>query len=288
MMKSNKWFGAVSAVVLTAVFSLAVSATPAAVRAAANMTPDYEVKLLLDPAVVLNSDYKLKSSVRSAFGMPDTVTKMNVQFMDTNAQDIYDNGWIARIRKTEGEDDFELTYKKRYPIVNNDIDAALTLANTEGFDATDTNYEAQVEWGYQNKTLSISNNKTGKKSGYSGMDLPSTSDSRKLLKDNIPGKMNNWLYSDWGKDMLDNSRKYGPVLAKRSVGTWSGQQLYIEVWPITNAAGTGTEYIVEASFKTTSRTTAATKHDELIAYLQNQSWFLAQDSLKTQLIMDRY
>jgi hypothetical protein len=67
-----------------------------------------------------------------------------------------------------------------------------------------------------------------------------------------------------------------------------GLQLYIEVWPIRNAAGTGTEYVVEASFKTTSQTTASTKHDELITYLQGKGWFLAQDSLKTQLIMDRY
>jgi hypothetical protein len=67
-----------------------------------------------------------------------------------------------------------------------------------------------------------------------------------------------------------------------------GLQLYIEVWPIRNAAGTGTEYVVEASFKTTNQTTASTKHDELITYLQGKGWFLAQDSLKTQLIMDRY
>ncbi|MCD1261314.1 hypothetical protein B5M42_021165 [Paenibacillus athensensis] len=258
------------------------------VKAAANMTADYEVKLLMDPAVVLGSDHKLKSGVRSVFGMPDKVTKMNVQFMDTDDQDIYDAGWIARIRKMEGESDFELTYKKRYPITGGNIDAALTLANTEGFDATDTNYDAQVEWGYLNQTLSISNDKTGSKSGYSGMDLPSTSDSRDLLIDDLPGKMDDWLYNGWGEDMLDDSRKYGPVLAKRYTGTWSGMKTYIEIWPIVNAAGTGTDYVVEISFKTTSRTTASQKHDDLIAYLQTQGWFLAQDSLKTQLIMDRY
>jgi hypothetical protein len=258
------------------------------VKAASNMVPDYEVKLLMNPAVVLGTDYKLKSNVLAAFSMPTTVTKMNVLFMDTDAEDIYSNGWIPRVRKMEGGSNFELTYKKRYSITSGNITAALNLANTEGFDSTDTNYDAQVEWGYMNKTLSISNDKTGSKSGYSGMDLPSASDSRSLLKSNIPGKMDDWLYNGWGSDMLDGSRVYGPILAKRSIGTWSGLQLYIEVWPILNAAGTGTEYIVEASFKTTSETTASTKHDALITYLQTQGWFLAQDSLKTQLIMDRY
>ncbi|MWC29694.1 hypothetical protein [Paenibacillus sp. MMS18-CY102] len=261
---------------------------PATAHAASNMVPDYEVKLLMNPSAVLGSDFKLTSTVLTTFSMPTTVTKMNVAFLDTNAKNIYSNGWSTRIRKMEGESDFELSYKKRYAIANGDITAALTQANNEGFDSGDTNYEAQVEWGYQNKTLSITRTKSGSKSGYSGMDLPSLSDARSLMVNNAPDKFNNWLYSGWGTSMLQTSRYYGPVLAKRSIGTWSGLQLYIEVWPILNAAGTGTEYVVEASFKTASATTASSKHDELIAYLQNKGWFLAQDSLKTQLIMDRY
>jgi hypothetical protein len=285
--RKSKWLGGFATAISAIVLAVSISA-PAPVQAASNMVPDYEVKLLMQPSAVLGSDGKLTSTVRTAFGMPSTVTKMNIQFLDTNAKDIYTNTWIPRIRKTEGESDFELTYKKRYPITNDNIAAALTLANQEGFDSTDTNYDAQVEWGYLNKTLSISNKKTGKKSGYSGMDLPSKSDSIKLLNDNVPGKMDDWLYNGWGSDMLSNSRLYGPILAKRSIGTWSGLETYIEVWPILNAAGTGTENVVEISFKTTSSTTASTKHDQLITYLQGQGWFLAQDSLKTQLIMDRY
>lgn len=256
--------------------------------AASNMVPDYEVKLMMNPNVVLDADHKLKSTVLSTFNMPSSVTKMNVLFMDTNAKDIYNNTWIARIRKTEGENDFELTYKKRYAIDNGNITEALDRANADSFDSSEKNYAAQVEWGYQKKTLSISNSKTDSKSGYSGMDLPSSSDARSLLKKNIPGKMNNWLYSGWGTSMLDASRKYGPILAKRSVGTWSGMTLYIEVWPILNQAGTGTDYVVEASFKTRSEATASARHDELQAYLISRGWFVAEDSLKTQLILDRY
>ncbi|WP_244280106.1 hypothetical protein [Paenibacillus alginolyticus] len=177
------------------------------------MVPNYEVNLLLNPSAVLGSDFKLTSSVKSAFGMPDSVTKMNVQFMDTNAKDIYNNGWSPRIRKTEGENDFELTYKKRYAVIGNDINGALTLANQQGFDSGDTGYEAQVEWGYQKKTLSITRPKTGTKSGYSGMVLPNLADSRSLLINNAPDKFNNWLYSGWGTSKLASSRVYGPVLA---------------------------------------------------------------------------
>jgi hypothetical protein len=258
------------------------------VQGASNMVPDYEVKLLLDPTAVLGTDFKLTPTVLSTFSMPTTVTKMNVQFLDKNDKIIYNEGWSPRIRKTENENNFELTYKKRYAITGGNIDAALTTANTEGFDSSESNYEAQVEWGYQKQTLSISRKKSYSDSGYSGMDLPGTSNSQAMLINEAPGKFEDWKSNNWGTDALAVSRIYGPVLAKRSIGTWSSMELYIEVWPIKDAAGTGTEYIVEASFKTTSRTTASTKQASLVTFLQGKGWFLAQDSLKTQLIMDRY
>ena len=264
----------------------AVAAT--AVQAASNMVPDYEVKLLLIPTAVLGTDNKLKPTVLSTFSMPTSVTKMNVQFLDKNDKEIYNNGWSPRIRKTEGEADFELTYKKRYAVTGDDIDGALTTANTQGFDSTTTTYDAQIEWGYQKKTLSISRKKTASDSGYSGMDLPGQTKSREFLIDEAPDKFDDWLYNNWGTTALASARIFGPVLAKRSIGTWNSTQLYIEVWPIKDAAGTGIEYIVEASFKTTSRTTASQKQAALILFLQGNGWFLAQDSLKTQLIMDRY
>lgn len=122
--------------------------TDSSAQAAPNMTLEYEFKLLLNPTAVLGPNKKLTSTVLSTFDMPTSVTKLNVQFLDTSCKDIYTAGWSARIRKTEKEDDLELTYKKRYAIIGGDIDVALTTANNDGFDAGDANYEAQVEWGY--------------------------------------------------------------------------------------------------------------------------------------------
>ncbi|RKK65610.1 hypothetical protein BFJ69_g16135 [Fusarium oxysporum] len=114
-------------------------------QAVPNMTPEYEVKLLLKPTAVLGPDKELKSTVLSTFDMPPSVTKQNIQFLDTDSKDIYAAGWSARIRKSENDDSLELTYKKRYAIVGGDIDAALTTANNDGFEAGDVKYEAQVE-----------------------------------------------------------------------------------------------------------------------------------------------
>jgi hypothetical protein len=212
------------------VAAAAVSLTAASlVSAAGNMVPNYEVKVLMNPAVVLGSDFKLTPTVLSTFAMPTTVTKMNVQFLDDSSKTLYNAGWSPRIRKMEGEDDFDLTYKKRYPITGGDIDGAFTQANTEGFDANTSKYEAQVDWGYQKQTLSFSNDKTASDSGYSGMDVPNLNDSQDMLVDNAPDKFIDWTSSNWGTNELKASRIFGPVLAKRYTGTWSGVKLYVEV-----------------------------------------------------------
>lgn len=259
-------------------------------QAVPNMTPDYEVRLLLKPTKVLSSEHELTKTVLSTFNMdPPTITKINVQFLDTCSKDIYTARWSPRIRKTENEDEFELTYKKRYDITGGDIDAALTTANTDGFDDDGhTKYKAQIEWGYHKQTLSISRKKTIVDSEKSGMDLPGTSKSRKMLIDEAPDKFDNWYHKKWGTSALKISRIFGPVLVKRSVGKWNGMPLYIEVWPILKSEGTGIEYIIEASFKTENRTTASVELRNLVAKLKSEDWFLPEDSLKTQLIMERY
>ncbi|GAB1210283.1 hypothetical protein APSETT445_009074 [Aspergillus pseudonomiae] len=253
-----------------------------------NMEPEYEVRLRLDPAEVLGLDHRLAENVLLAFDVLSTDTKLNVQFLDMNCKEIYTAGWSPRIRKTENEDDFELTYKKRYAITGRAIDAALTAANEDGFNAGDAEYEAQVEWGYRNQTLSISRKKTVSNSGNDGMGLPGTSKSRRMLIGEAPDKFDNWKHEEWGTSALLVSRVFGPVLARRFTGKWKDMKLYLEVWALLNDGGTGIEYIVEASFKTKSRETASLELDNLAAFLQNRGWFLPEDVLKTQLIMERY
>ena len=41
---------------------------------------------------------------------------------------------------------------------------------------------------------------------------------KNMLIEKLPGKMNKWLYTNWGEEMLKNSRIYGPVLMKRYTG----------------------------------------------------------------------
>ncbi|KAJ4229746.1 hypothetical protein NW757_014049 [Fusarium falciforme] len=61
-------------------------------QAAPNMTPEHEVKLLLKPTAVLGPDNELTSAILSTFDTLPTVTKLNVQFLDTSCKEIYTAG----------------------------------------------------------------------------------------------------------------------------------------------------------------------------------------------------
>jgi hypothetical protein len=149
-------------------------------------------------------------------------------------------------------------------------------------------YEAQVEWGYKKHTLSISRKKSVPDTEDNGMELPGKHDSRKMLVKEAPDKFDNWKHGNWGTKALRDSRIFGPVLARRSIGTWSGMKLFLEVWPLLNPERTGIEHVVEASFKTKSRKTALDEQRDLAKLLQGKDWLLPEDALKTHIIMERY
>ena len=83
------------------------------------------------------------------------------------------------------------------------------MANTQGFDSTETNYDAQIEWGYQKKTLSLSRKKSVP--GSSGMDLPGEKKSREVLIEKAPGKFVDWNGKNWGTNArMSPQRLFAP------------------------------------------------------------------------------
>ncbi|MFI2301182.1 hypothetical protein ACH5AL_20380 [Actinacidiphila glaucinigra] len=270
---------------LTASFAVLAPATPA--FAAGNAVPTYEVKVNLTSAA-LDASHNPTSAVKAAFGITGSAKARSYEYFDTDAQDLDAEGWDVRLRHKSGSS-FEETYKMRFPVAGGDIDAALDEANAEGFDSSDTNYDAEVDWGYAKQTLSFSNEKSHSASGYSGTAMPSASTGRNWLVNDIPGKLDDWRYDNWGSDTLKASRVHGPVTSQVWSGAWeASDDAGIEVLPVRNAAGTGTEYIVELSFKTDDYADAARLHSDAIAVAEAHGWLYHGDILKTQLILDRY
>jgi hypothetical protein len=160
------------------------------------------------------------------------------------------------------------------------------VANSEGFDASDTKYEAQVERGYRKMTLSVSRDK---KVEDGEVGLPDAEKARKILVKEAPGQFKDAGVEDWGVQALSEARVYGPILADRYVGIWEGgMKVSIEVWPIMIRVEGRLEYVTEVSFRAKKRSEGAPVRDGLIAVLEGKGWFCPADSLKTQLIMENY
>lgn len=271
---------------LTAV--LAVTALPLTALAAENMVPTYEIKFLLDSAQVLNKDHLLKKEYRDYFETGSDYLTMGILYLDTETQDFNSQGWINRIRVKEGKSDFELTYKKRYPIQDNNMEEALTLANQEGFDATDTNYSAEIDWGYSKMTLSLSCKKEKSNKGYDDLELPKKNAAIDMIKDKMPGKEEDWLYENWGKDTIEDAKKAGPVYCYRYEGEHEGTDIDIEIMPIENQASGEITYVTEVSFKEDDYTDASEIREGLMNDLDELGILEHEDSLKTQMILDTY
>ncbi len=267
---------------------LAVNRGPYTVHAAKNMTPTYEVKFLLDSNQVLNSDHLLKKEYRNYFETGSDYLTMGILYLDTEMQDFNNQGWINRIRVKEGKSDFELTYKKRYSIQNGNIEEALTLANQEGFDATDTNYSAEIDWGYSKMTLSLSCKKEKSNTDYDDLELPKKNAAIDMMKDKMPGKEEDWLYENWGKDTIENAKKAGPVYCYRYEGDYDGTDIDIEIMPIENQASGEITYVTEASFKSDDYREASEIRENMMNDLDELGILKHEDSLKTQMILDAY
>lgn len=273
---------------IAGIAALVMSILPLTVQAKDNMVPNYEVKLLLDSEKVLNSDKLLTEDFRNKLNISNKYSTVGVLYVDTPDLKLDQEGWQSRIRIKEKSSDFELTYKKRYKIQNNDVKGMLDLANSQGFDISDTNYEAQVDWGYGNMTLSISNDKKVSNSGYGDMELPRQAEGIDILMNKIPGKLENWNEQNWGKDTLRDGKKYGDVYYKKAKGTFEGCSIDAEIWPIRMKEDQTVQYVTELSFKADDMEYAGEVREDLIEYLDSLGVLLHEDSLKTQLILNNY
>ncbi|QEI12124.1 hypothetical protein [Cellvibrio japonicus] len=246
----------------------------------------YEVKAFLNPTVVLNGSQKLISNVRNEFDTGSSVRKFMVHFLDTDNLDLFDTGWSIRTRKREDQSTYRLQYKKRYSVGAGTLSSTLQTAYNQGIDACHGN-EVEVDWGYNNRTLSFQRNNDLTLS-FSGLNLPNLADTQTIATNNAIPLLVNWSAPNWGLDQIDDARLYGNVYFERYTGDFDGLELNIEIWHILNTAGTGYEYLVEASFKTANALTAAKKRADLFALLDNKGWLLTDSALKTETIMERY
>ena len=95
-----------------------------------NANPSYEVKFLLKDGKVLNSDHKLKDKYKTLFNINEELD-MAMLYLDTkNTKLLNAQGWNVRVRKKETSSKTEFTFKKRYAVENNNLEAVLTAGSS--------------------------------------------------------------------------------------------------------------------------------------------------------------
>ena len=236
----------------------------------------YEVKFLLDPAKTVNADMSLAADVSSLFKVSKT-QKRSVVYVETPDRAFLNTGWINRIREKDGKKNLELTYKMRYSIQNNDIDGTVSRALRDFSAFSDSRkYEAQIDWGYNQMTLSFSAEKkySKPKGGLKGMSTAAMVD---VIKSNMTDE------EKTGSGSFLNSPSVTATSCVDYVqysGKFNKTEVDIEVWNI------GGKPVAELSFKANSFDSASSMRSELIQLLDSKGLLLHQDSLKTTLILD--
>ncbi|MDA2299537.1 hypothetical protein PDN43_09750 [Bacillus cereus] len=237
----------------------------------------YEIKFFLDITKVLNEKHELKENIIDAFPISN-LRRKDIQFIDTIKNDMYNDGWILRNRKKEGDNKYELTYKKRYEIINNNTDYVLEQARKEGVIQNNEEYELEWEWGYTKKKLSVSFEEEPE-ANASATGMPSIDELKQLFLDKSPKTFINWKNKDYGIEQINKSRSCGPIHAKVYDGKWD-EPITIEIW--SKIINNKTESIIEVSMKVKDESTATLYHTKLKDYLQEKDWLLMQDFSKTE------
>lgn len=312
----------------------------------------YEVKLFMNPGRILDSNGIIKNNVMTnlgfTFGAKKPLTIMNMTFMDDTLKTLDKLGWNLRIRQKNNSSKLEVTYKKRWAVKGRQPDF-LQLAADQGFcygneDSKGIAFEAEIDWGYGKKTLSLGYKAEPKFSSdemktaftNAGADITPFEDEtyyeippikvcKELFINNAPDLFvddliyNGIIENKEGLADYINSDAlgfYGPTGIVRYQGTIPGTraddldemvEFRMEVCYMKDEAGTGYEYIVEASQgvdplgEGTEEQDKITDHGGQTVYqhaniirnrmedlLEQAGCMMYIDQLKTQILLNRY
>ncbi|NKW96567.1 hypothetical protein [Bacillus toyonensis] len=240
----------------------------------------YEIKFFLDIHRVLNEKYSLSQELIDEFDINiKDIDEKDIQFIDTNKREMYQNGWILRNRIKREGNTYELTYKKRYKILNDDIESQVEKAKKDGFDTAEQEFSVEIDWGYTEKILNIV---------YKPDDfqLPTPKSSsienlQELFLNNGPE-----IFLKWGKELIDQTIIYGPAYSQKYTGNFKEREIFIEIWSMPEC----NEPILEISlekFKDEEKEKADQYHDELKQVLSNKEWIVTKDFSKTDWVMNK-
>ena len=253
------------------------------------MPDSYEMHFLLDSDLALDENHELKPELCREYEISNKVKTYSLAYFETPDRSFINEGWVNRLRRKEGgKNSFELTYKKRYPVSDEDISAAMQLAEADGFALSDEMWETEIEWGYSGMTLSVSTESNFTHSGHMSLEDLNRADAAAIAVRHMPSEELNWKEESWGSAKMAEARMAGPIIFNRYKGTAFGREVRIEVWILPGHETEANRYITELSFKTGNYEDAAAGREELTASLTKAGLLIQNDSMKTQEILNMY
>lgn len=234
-----------------------------------DMIPDTEVKLVLRSKRAMPGK-ALSKQVRSLLGIEGDAVPMSVWYLDTPAQKLRREGWSLRYRQRP-ESGLELTYKKRYS--EPDYRAMLLTPAAQRFAA---DFTPEIDLGYAKTTCSLSNERVFEPEGGKLTALK----ARRLAIVNCPRVLNDWNGENKGFARLCTATLFGPVAADTYTGSFEGQKLKFEIWPLDG-------YFCELSFDIPSDKSAEMRA-RVTGVLEAHGLLKKPDTLKTDAMLDFY
>lgn len=254
--------------------------------------PDsYEIHLMLDSDHVLDENHLLKQEFLDLFEVDDNYKTFSLAYYETQERAFFEDGWINRLRlkyEEDDENDFKLTYKKRYVVPESDLTAAVRLAETDGFDLTGGIWEPQIDWGYTGMTLSLSAEAAVPADTAETIADLTPEEGFAMMLDNMPEQEQNWKGEHRGSDLFESAVMVGPIFFNRYKGEYLNRKVTIEIWEIHDERDGTVHYLSELSFKEKSYPDASGNRQMVMDALLEEGILLKVDSLKTQQMMDAY
>ena len=251
----------------------------------------YEIHLLLNSDLVLDEDYLLKPKYLKEFDANDNYKTFSLAYYETLERDFFEEGWINRIRlkyEEDDENDFKLTYKKRYSVPDGDLLSAIRLAETEGFDLSKGPWEPEIDWGYTGMTLSLSAETAIPADTEETISDLHPAEGFSMMIENMPYEEQNWKSEGWGIKTFESAELAGPIFFNRYKGDYLGLKVTIEIWEIHDERDDAVYHLSELSFKADDYQEASTNRKMVMDTLLDLGILLKVDSLKTQQMLDAY
>lgn len=263
--------------------------------------PEYEVKYLVNPDLVLNDDGTYKEEFQNLFTDFALKGTTRMSYYDTEDLALNQAGWTIRIRKKSNKKAQQCTFKRRYSKINKknaltqkDVDKAVEKAYKDGFHNMNEQFKdgCEIDYGYSKATLSYSYDLDIATTGKGNVDIPNQEESIAYITANVPSDLTL---------PLEGIREHGAV-ELTSYSAMMDNVVEVAVESMTIKASKDSEEletIIEVSFKLedyvgeivedkTDLELVNELRETLYNLLYDNGYLLEKDGLKTNSILERY